>query len=62
MNLACISKTNVTITTTFQDKLDETAFKMLADYHSGTVSILALMAAATGDVSYSCPYDMIICF
>ena len=35
----------------FQDKLDDAAYKILMDYHSATVALLALMSAATGDVS-----------
>nr|GMD91848.1 E3 UFM1-protein ligase 1 homolog [Ipomoea batatas]GME03516.1 E3 UFM1-protein ligase 1 homolog [Ipomoea batatas] len=31
------------------DKLDDSAFKTLTDYQSTTVSLLALMSAATGD-------------
>lgn len=37
----------------FQDKLDDTAYKILMDYHSATVTLLALISAATDDVSNS---------
>ncbi|KAL2899168.1 E3 UFM1-protein ligase 1-like protein [Bienertia sinuspersici] len=32
-----------------KDKLDDSAFKTLMDYHSGTVTLLALMSASTND-------------
>lgn len=35
----------------FQDKLADSAYKILMDYHTATVALLALMSAATGDVS-----------
>lgn len=35
----------------FQEKLDDSAYKILMDYHTATVALLALMSAATGDVS-----------
>ncbi|KAK6935942.1 hypothetical protein RJ641_032972, partial [Dillenia turbinata] len=34
-----------------KDKLDDSAFKTLMDYHSATVAPLALISAATDDVS-----------
>jgi len=34
-----------------QDKLPASTYKVLADYHSTTVKLLALQAAATDDVS-----------
>ncbi|XP_060170255.1 E3 UFM1-protein ligase 1 homolog [Lycium barbarum] len=48
---ACVSR--------LKDKLDESAFKTLVDYQSGTVSVLALMAAATGDEE-DCTSDRIL--
>lgn len=33
-----------------QDKLDPSAHKILTDYHSATVTLLALVAAGTGEV------------
>ncbi|KAF3633355.1 E3 UFM1-protein ligase 1 -like protein [Capsicum annuum] len=42
-----------------KDKLDDSAFKTLVDYQSGTVSVLALMAAATGDEE-DCTSDRIL--
>lgn len=35
----------------FQDKLDDSAYKILTDYQTATVTLLALISAATGDVS-----------
>lgn len=35
----------------FQEKLDDSTYKILMDYHTATVALLALMSAATGDVS-----------
>ena len=37
----------------FQDKLDDSAYNILMDYHTATVTLLALMSAATDDVSYT---------
>ncbi|CAL5349281.1 unnamed protein product [Camellia sinensis] len=34
-----------------KDKLDGSAYKILMDYHSATVTLLALMSAATGDTT-----------
>ena len=34
-----------------QDKLPASTYKVLADYHSTTVKLLALQAAVTDDVS-----------
>jgi hypothetical protein len=34
-----------------QDKVPASTFKVLSDYHSTTVKLLALQAAATDDVS-----------
>ncbi|KAJ8551797.1 hypothetical protein K7X08_028240 [Anisodus acutangulus] len=45
--------------TRLKDKLDDPAFKTLVDYQSGTVSLLALMAAATGDEE-DCTSDRIL--
>ncbi|KAK4709585.1 hypothetical protein R3W88_030510 [Solanum pinnatisectum] len=42
-----------------KDKLDDSAFKTLVDYQSGTVSVLALMASATGDEE-DCTSDRIL--
>uniref|UniRef100_A0A3Q7J1S5 E3 UFM1-protein ligase 1 homolog n=1 Tax=Solanum lycopersicum TaxID=4081 RepID=A0A3Q7J1S5_SOLLC len=42
-----------------KDKLDDSAFKTLVDYQSGTVSVLALMAAATGEEE-DCTSDRIL--
>ncbi|XP_009598257.1 E3 UFM1-protein ligase 1 homolog isoform X1 [Nicotiana tomentosiformis] len=42
-----------------KDKLDDSAFKTLVDYQSGTVSLLALMSAATGDEE-DCASDRIL--
>lgn len=35
----------------FQDKLDDSAYKILSDYHAATVKLLSLMAAATNEVT-----------
>lgn len=35
----------------FQDKLEDSAYSILMDYHTATVTLLALMSAATDDVS-----------
>ena len=35
----------------FQDKLDDSAYKILTDYQTATVTLLALISAATGNVS-----------
>lgn len=35
----------------WQDKLPDSTYKTLMDYHSATVTLLALQAAAVGDVS-----------
>ena len=35
----------------FQDKLDDSAYKVLTDFQTATVTLLALMSAATGEVS-----------
>lgn len=37
---------------TVQGKLDDSAFKVLVDYQGATVTLLALMSAATGNVSF----------
>ncbi|KAL7207670.1 hypothetical protein ACSBR1_029591 [Camellia fascicularis] len=42
-----------------QDKLDDSAYKILMDYHSATVTLLALMSAATGD-DEDCTSDRIL--
>jgi hypothetical protein len=42
----------------FQDKLDDSACKILADYQTATVTLLALMSAATGDVSKCAFYSL----
>lgn len=42
-----------------KDKLDDSASKILIDYHSATVSLLALMSAATGD-DEDCSSDRIL--
>ena len=34
-----------------QDKLDESACKILTDYQTATVTLLTLLAASPGDVS-----------
>ncbi|TXG69793.1 hypothetical protein EZV62_004728 [Acer yangbiense] len=36
-----------------QDKLHDSVYKILTDYRTATVALLALMSAATGDVSYA---------
>ncbi|KAI8014599.1 hypothetical protein LOK49_LG05G01170 [Camellia lanceoleosa] len=41
------------------DKLDDSAYKILMDYHSATVTLLALMSAATGD-DEDCTSDRIL--
>ncbi|KAF5751498.1 E3 UFM1-protein ligase 1 [Tripterygium wilfordii] len=41
-----------------KDKLDDSAYKILADYQSATVMLLALMSAATGD-EHDCTSDRI---
>ncbi|KAK4255002.1 hypothetical protein QN277_008065 [Acacia crassicarpa] len=42
-----------------KDKLDESSFKILTDYQSATVTLLALLAAATGDEE-DCSSDRIL--
>ncbi|CAL5389012.1 unnamed protein product [Camellia sinensis] len=42
-----------------KDKLDDSAYKILMDYHSATVTLLALMSAATGD-DEDCTSDRIL--
>ncbi|XP_020085876.1 E3 UFM1-protein ligase 1 homolog isoform X1 [Ananas comosus] len=42
-----------------KDKLPESTHKVLNDYHSATVTLLALQAAATGDED-DCSYDRIL--
>ncbi|GFZ17968.1 hypothetical protein Acr_26g0012370 [Actinidia rufa] len=42
-----------------KDKLDDAAYKILMDYHSATVALLALMSAATGDDD-DCTSDRIL--
>ncbi|XP_028775796.1 E3 UFM1-protein ligase 1 homolog [Neltuma alba] len=42
-----------------KDKLDESSFKILTDYQSATVTLLALLAAATGDEE-DCTSDRIL--
>ncbi|XP_075093456.1 E3 UFM1-protein ligase 1 homolog [Nicotiana tabacum] len=42
-----------------KDKLDDSAFKTLVEYQSGTVSLLALMSAATGNEE-DCSFDRIL--
>ncbi|KAF7805522.1 E3 UFM1-protein ligase 1-like protein [Senna tora] len=42
-----------------KDKLDESAFKILTDYQTATVTLLALLAAATGDEE-DCTSDRIL--
>lgn len=44
----------------FQDKLDESAYKILTDFQTATVTLLALMSAATGDVSYTIIFAIIL--
>jgi hypothetical protein len=38
----------------FQDKLDDSAFKILTEYQTATVTLLSLLSASTGDVSNIC--------
>ncbi|CAI9105271.1 OLC1v1004161C1 [Oldenlandia corymbosa var. corymbosa] len=45
--------------TRLKDKLDDEAFKILQDYQAATVSLLALMAGATGDAE-DCTSDRIL--
>lgn len=42
-----------------KDKLDDTAYKILMDYHSATVTLLALISAATDD-QQDCTSDRIL--
>ncbi|RYR24330.1 hypothetical protein Ahy_B02g057830 isoform A [Arachis hypogaea] len=37
---------------TFQDKLDESAHKVLTDYQAAAVTLLALLSAAPGDIGF----------
>lgn len=46
-----VSKLSVITTRYFQDKLDDSAHKILTDYQTATVTLLALISAASGDVS-----------
>lgn len=43
-----------------QDKLGESAYKILTDYQTATVTLLALLSSAPDDVSnyYSCIFHM----
>lgn len=43
----------------FQDKLDDSAHKILSDYQTATVTLLSLISAAVGDVCDSSPYQII---
>jgi len=42
-----------------KDKLDDSAYKILMDYHTATVALLALMSAATGD-DEDCSSDRVL--
>lgn len=43
-----------------KDKLDDSAYKVLIDYHSATVTLLSLMSAATDDEEGDCSSDRIM--
>ena len=46
-----------------QGKVDESAYKILTDYQTATVTFLALLSAATGDVSkYASFFSESACF
>lgn len=47
---------------TLQDKLDDSAFKILTDYQAATVTLLALMSASTGDVSKYFLFRLLVSF
>lgn len=43
----------------WQEKLDDSAYKTLEEYHGATVTLLTLISASTGDVS---PYIFLCVF